>query len=201
MITVGIVDYGAGNHASVTHALRQLGYKVRFGCSADVLDMVDVIVLPGVGAYPSAMEGMESRGLVKYLRKQAAQNRPMLGICLGMQLLATEGYELGHTPGLDIIPGKVTPLRSPRWHIGWNSIEHKGRDPLLVESDREIFYFNHSFIFDAPEDYVVAVSHHGLQFNSIVRRGKVAGVQFHPEKSQLAGNRMLKNIIESLYYA
>jgi glutamine amidotransferase len=201
VITVGIVDYGVGNHASVSHTMRELGYRVRIGYSAEILDTVDVLVLPGVGAYPPAMQAIAARGLNTYLKEQVRQQRPLVGICLGMQLLATEGHELGYTAGLDLIPGKVVPLNTPRWHIGWNSIETTSSDTLLAGSDGDAFYFNHSFVFDAPQEYVAAVARHGQPINAVVRRGRVAGVQFHPEKSQLAGKRLLKNIIEGLHHA
>jgi glutamine amidotransferase len=201
MITIGIVDYGVGNHASVSYTLRQLGYRVKVGHDAETLNSVDLLLLPGVGAYPAAMEAIHSRGLYTYLREQVRQQRPLLGICLGMQLLATEGLELSRTTGLDFIPGKVVPLHESRWHIGWNSIELTGNNPFLLGSDGDDFYFNHSFHFEAPKEYVAAISRHGQLINSVVRRGSVVGLQFHPEKSQLAGLRLLKNIIEGLHCA
>ncbi len=181
--------------------MRELGYRVRIGYTAEVLDTVDVLILPGVGAYPQAMRAITARGLNIYLKEQVRQQRPLVGICLGMQLLATESHELGQTSGLDLIPGKVVPLKAPRWHIGWNSIETNSGDPLLTASDGDAFYFNHSFVFDAPKEYVAAIARHGQSISAIVRRGRVAGVQFHPEKSQLTGKRLLRNIIEGLCHA
>lgn len=201
MITVGIVDYGVGNQASVSHTMQELGFRVRIGHTSEVLDAVDVLVLPGVGAFPPAMAAIAARGLNIYLKEQVRRQRPLVGICLGMQLLATEGHEHGFSAGLDLIPGKVVPLQNPRWHIGWNSIETVGVDPLLTMSDGDVFYFNHSFVFDTPQEFVAAVTRHGQRINAIVRRGRVVGVQFHPEKSQLAGKRFLKNIVEELHHA
>jgi glutamine amidotransferase len=201
VITIGIVDYGVGNQASVSHTMRELGYRVRIGHTPEVLDTADVLILPGVGAYSSAMKAIVARGLNTYLKEQVRQQRPLLGICLGMQLLATEGYENGFAAGLDLIPGKVIPIQMPRWHIGWNSILVTGTDPLIAASDGETFYFNHSFLFDTSLEYVGAIARHGQPINAVVRRGHVVGVQFHPEKSQLAGKRILRNLIEGLHYA
>jgi glutamine amidotransferase len=201
MITVGIVDYGVGNHASVSHTMRELGYRVRIGDNAETLDNVDVLVLPGVGAFPQAMRAITELGLNIYIKEQVSMQRPLIGICLGMQLLATESFEFGQTAGLDIIPGKVVPLESPCWHIGWNSIETTSGDPILTPCDGDDFYFNHSYAFEAPKEYVAAVSRHGQVISAVLRRGRVAGVQFHPEKSQLTGKRLIKCLIEGLCHA
>ena len=114
MITVGIVDYGFGNQASVSHTMHELGFRVRIGHTPEILDAVDVLLLPGVGAYPPAMAAIAARGLNIYLKEQVRKQRPLVGICLGMQLLATAGHEHGFTAGLDLIPGKVVPLQNPR---------------------------------------------------------------------------------------
>lgn len=198
---MGIVDYGMGNHASVKHTLHRLGFRVRVGHTTDVLDSVDVMVLPGVGAFPAAMHHISERGLFAYLREQVRRKRPLVGICLGMQLLATAGYEHGLSNGLDLIPGEVRPLEQPRWHIGWNSIECVRPDPLLDSSDGEAFYFNHSYAFEAASEYVLAVSRLEKPIAAVVRRGTVVGMQFHPEKSQASGWRLLKNVIEGLHRA
>ena len=201
VITVGVIDYGMGNHASVRHTLHRLGFRVRVGHSADVLDAVDVLVLPGVGAFSSAMQHMAERGLVTYLQEQARRKRPLVGICLGMQLLATAGHEHGYSQGLDLIPGEVTPLGASQWHIGWNTIECLQDDPLLSGADGDAFYFNHSYVFNAAPEYVQAVSRHPQPFPAIVRRGAVVGVQFHPEKSQASGLLLLYHIVRGMHHA
>ncbi len=199
--TVGIVDYGMGNHASVKHTLNQLGFRVRVGHTPDILDSVDLMVLPGVGAFSSAMHQIAERGLHVYLKDQVRRQRPLIGICLGMQLLATVGHEHGYTAGLDLIPGEVKALGQSQWHIGWNNIECLGADPLLLPSDGDAFYFNHSYVFESAAEYVTAIVRHERPVTAVVRRGSVVGVQFHPEKSQAAGQLLLKNLIEGLNHA
>jgi glutamine amidotransferase len=198
VVTIGIIDYGMGNHASVTHGLRDLGYRVRVSKQAADLDSVDVLVLPGVGAFPAAMRSLHAQGLVTYLQEQARLRRPILGICLGMELLASASHELEYTRGLDMIPGEFVPFADRGWHIGWNTLECAGGDPSFRSSDGQTFYFNHSFRYEGPSEYQAAVSRHQTAFASAIRRGKVVGLQFHPEKSQMAGQVLLKSLIEDL---
>lgn len=196
--TIGIVDYDVGNHASVLRAFQGLDYRCRVSCDREVLEACDVIVLPGVGAFPAAISALHERDLVGFLREQARSARPMLGLCLGMQLLADQSLEHGVTAGLGIIPGPVVPMEPAQWHIGWNSIEVVKDDPLLGPSDGQSFYFNHSLVFQAPQEYQVCVARTERPFTVGVRRGSVVGLQFHPEKSQSAGRTMLRNVIEGL---
>jgi imidazole glycerol-phosphate synthase subunit HisF len=133
-ITVGIVDYGVGNHASVRHTLREIGMRCRTSDDPKVLDVCELLVLPGVGAFRPAIEAVRARGLDSYLLSAAAQNRPLLGICLGMQLLAEGSQENGFTKGLGLISGEVGHLPEGGWHIGWNSIELTRPDPLFGPS-------------------------------------------------------------------
>lgn len=200
-ITVGIVDYGMGNHASVIHSLRDLGFRVRVSDVPEVLDASDILVLPGVGAFPAAMQALHQRGLVSYLQQQAREQRPIIGICLGMQLLTSASHEFQYTAGLDLIPGEVVPLTGTKWHIGWNTLECVNTDPLLQPSDGRAFYFNHSFCYQGPNEYQVGLSRHPGPFAAVIRRGNSVGIQFHPEKSQAAGRALLKNIISGLTHA
>jgi len=199
--TVGIVDYGMGNHTSVMHSFRDLDFRVRISADTKGLSSTDVLVLPGVGAFPSAMQALHQRGLVGYLQEQAREQRPIIGICLGMQLLASASHEHHFTAGLDLIPGEVTHLTHSKWHIGWNTVECVRQDPLLQASDGESFYFNHSFSYQGPAEYQVCVSRYPEPFTSVIRRGSVVGIQFHPEKSQAAGRKLLKNLVEGLGHA
>jgi imidazole glycerol-phosphate synthase subunit HisH len=199
--TVGIVDYGMGNHASVMHSLRNLGLRVRVSAETEVLSNTNILILPGVGAFPSAMQALHQRGLVDYLQNYARQQRPIIGICLGMQLLASASHEYHYTVGLDLIPGEVVPLSQSKWHIGWNTMECLQTDPLLQASDGQAFYFNHSFTYQGPEEYQRCISRHSQPLVSVIRRGSVVGLQFHPEKSQAAGRELLKNLITGLVHA
>jgi imidazole glycerol-phosphate synthase subunit HisH len=197
-VMVGVVDYGVGNHASVVHSLRDMGYRVRISADPQVLDASDVLILPGVGAFPTAMQALHEHGLVSYLQQQARDQQPIIGICLGMQLLASFSHEIQYTAGLDIIPGTIVPLEEEKWHIGWNTLESLGAESLFQASDGESFYFNHSFCYQGPAEYHATVSRHGQSFVSAIRRGNVIGVQFHPEKSQTSGRKLLSNLISGV---
>lgn len=199
--TVGLVDYGVGNHASVSHALHDAGFRVRVAADAQGLDACDVLLLPGVGAFPAAMARLRESGLDAYLCAAAQAGRPLLGICLGMQLLAQESFELGQTCGLGILPGKVVPLGEAPWHIGWNALESVGNDPAFEASHGESFYFNHSFMLVDAGDCVTARARLPQPVTAAVRAGRVAGLQFHPEKSQRAGMRLLHTLITELAHA
>lgn len=199
-LTVGVVDYGVGNHTSVLRCVRQLGFRARISSMHDQLDQSDVLLLPGVGAFPTAMERLHSSGLVGYLQRAAQLGRPLIGICLGMQLLAESSTELGFTQGLGLIPGTVESIGEPRWHIGWNSLEVAEGHPLLHASDGEVMYFNHSYAFRGPEEFVAARSRlrEGCEpLVAAIQRGSVYGLQFHPEKSQGPGLELLERLIRS----
>lgn len=196
--TIGIVDYGVGNHASVWRALHGLGYRCRVSAEPDVLSATDLLVLPGVGAFGAAMEALHRHDLVEYLKDQSREGKPIVGLCLGMQLLADASLEHGLTAGLGLIPGQVVPFDQARWHIGWNSIEVVGDDPVFRPSDGKSMYFNHSYVFQAAPEYQACVARLDSPFTVGVRRGNLVGLQFHPEKSQSPGHRLLKNVVEGL---
>jgi glutamine amidotransferase len=196
--TIGIVDYGVGNLASVYRSLQGLGYRCRVSREPAVLGQTDLLLLPGVGAFPAAMDALNACHLVGYLQQHARSGAPMIGICLGMQLLADGSDEHRFTAGLELIPGRVTALAGTRWHIGWNTIEVLGRDPLLQPSDGQSVYFNHSFVFEPPPEYRAAVSRLTTPITVAVRRDNIVGLQFHPEKSQATGRQLLRNVIEGL---
>ena len=197
-LTVGIIDYGVGNLGSIGRTLRSMGYRCRVSCESDVLDDADLLLLPGVGAFPAAMRALYENGLVDYLQLQARLGRPIIGICLGMQLLADASHEFYLTAGLGLIPGEVVPLHNTKWHIGWNTLEVQNGEELLQQSDGQSFYFNHSFVFQAPSEYQIGLARLDKPLPVAVRRGSVVGLQFHPEKSQLAGRILLSRLIEGL---
>ncbi|QUL37338.1 imidazole glycerol phosphate synthase subunit HisH [Erythrobacter sp. JK5] len=196
--TIGIVDYGVGNQASVWRALHQLGYRCRVSSDPAKLDETDILFLPGVGSFPAAMEQLHAHDLVGYLKQAAHGGKPFVGLCLGMQLLAERSHEHGLTAGLGLIPGEVVPFDGGGWHIGWNAIERIGDDPLFAACDGMAMYFNHSFIFRAPREYQVYAARTDAVFPVGVRRGNLVGMQFHPEKSQEAGRALLRSLVEGL---
>ncbi len=200
--TICIVDYGLGNQASVLRTFQTLGYICRVTNDREILGAADVLVLPGVGAFPAAMSALHEHGLASYLCVLARQGKPFIGLCLGMQMLADESLEHGTTEGLGLIPGTVRPLRGMDWHIGWNSLEAVQSDPLMAPSHGESFYFNHSLVFDVPAAYQAAHCRaRESTFTVAVRRDNVVGLQFHPEKSQAAGKQLLYRIVEGLGHA
>jgi glutamine amidotransferase len=196
--TIGIVDYGVGNLTSVYRSLHGLGYRCRVSRDPGVLDQTDLLLLPGVGAFPAAMEALHAFGLVGYLQQHARKGSPIVGICLGMQLLADGSDEYQYTAGLGLIPGNVLALAPERWHIGWNTIEVLHRDALLKPSDGQSLYFNHSYVFEPPAEYRLALARLTAPFTAAVRRENIVGLQFHPEKSQTVGKQLLRNVIEGL---
>ena len=200
-VTIGIVDYDMGNHASVAHSLRDLGFRVRTSKVPAELDLVDALVLPGVGAFPAAMRVLHEQSLVVYLQEQARLQRPIVGICLGMQLLASASHEHEYTVGLDLIPGEIVAFADHGWHIGWNTLECTQHDPLWVLCDGQAFYFNHSFYYRGSTEYQMAMTRHPSAFAAVIRRGSVVGLQFHPEKSQTAGKLLLRNLVTELVHA
>ena len=196
--TIGVIDYGAGNLTSVWRALHSLGYRCRITRDMEGLNETDMLLLPGVGAFPSAMAALHRHGLIDYLQTQAREGRPFLGICLGMQLMADASTEHGTTAGLGLIPGNVISLGETRGHIGWNTMEVVSDDPMFKPSDGRSFYFNHSYTFDAPTVYQVGIARLPQPVTVAVRRDNMVGLQFHPEKSQMAGRQLLRNTIEGL---
>ncbi|KAA0218302.1 imidazole glycerol phosphate synthase subunit HisH [bacterium] len=199
--SVTVIDSGICNLGSIACALQRAGADVEITSEPEVLHRADRLILPGVGSFPAAMEALQVRGLVTALRAFVASGRPLLGICLGMQLLLEEGEEFGHTAGLALIPGRVRMFRAGALripHMGWNQVGARRPDPLLEGVDGRHFYFVHSYLCQPrdPQD-VLAVTEYGETFASVIRRQNVWGVQPHPEKSQRAGLRLLCNFLES----
>jgi imidazole glycerol-phosphate synthase subunit HisH len=196
--TIGIVDHGMGNRRSVEKALERVGARVALTADHDVLRAADGLVVPGVGAFAAAMRAMRDLGLDELVVERAAQGTPVLGLCLGMQLLFESSTELGGDRGLGLLPGEVVALEAPGLkvpHIGWNEVAFAHEAPLLEGLGRgAAFYHVHSFVALPAEDGdVLGRGDYGGPFVSIVGRGDVYGVQFHPEKSSAAGLRLLAN--------
>ena len=201
---VAIVNYGMGNLSSVRKSFEELGANVVVVAVPDQLYDADAIVLPGVGAFAEGMENLVNGGWVAPLRDNVSQHqKPLLGICLGMQMLADHGNEGGITPGLGLIPGTVQKLdsldckqRIP--HIGWNEVHYTQQDPLFdnIQNDSD-FYFVHSYAFvtEKPE-HLIATVPYDVAVTAVVRNNHIYGCQFHPEKSSKAGRRLLSNFMK-----
>jgi len=193
---IAIADYGMGNRRSVEKALEHVGARPVISADADVLRRADGVILPGVGAFPEAMRNIERLGMHEVLRERAAAGAPLLGVCLGLQLLFERSSEHEGAAGLGLLPGEVTPLRAPKVpHIGWNLVGFE-RDSALTEGlgEAAAFYHVHSFACRPAEPGdVVGRGEYGERFVSIAERGGVYGVQFHPEKSSRDGLALLAN--------
>jgi glutamine amidotransferase len=193
-----VVDYGMGNRRSVEKALEHIGARARVSRDPHELRAADGLVVPGVGAFPRAMANLRELGLDELLRESVAQGKPVLGVCLGMQLVFERSLEQGGAAGLGIIPGEVRRLKSAGLklpHIGWNEVRLAATSPLAEGlPERCAFYHVHSFApVPAREEHVIGVAEYGEPFVSAVEEGSFYGVQFHPEKSSAAGLRLLAN--------
>ena len=195
--TTAIVDYGMGNRRSVYKALERAGAEPRLTRDRRELREARGLVVPGVGAFPEAMKRLGELGLAELIRDRALEGAPVLGICLGMQLLFERSEELIDTPGLALIPGEVTFLETgglPVPHIGWSEVELVAASPLTdgLDARARAFYHVHSLAArPRNHDDVIAMTVYGERFATIVGRGSVFGVQFHPEKSSASGLALL----------
>lgn len=202
---IHLIEYGAGNLGSILHALQWLGYSASIIDEPTSTQPGDMIILPGVGSFAAAMENLHARNLVSWLKEEAALSRTIIGVCLGMQLLASVGEEDGENTGLDLIPGRITRLPESPFeripNIGFRQIQPSRPTSLLdgILPAHQNFYFLHSYHF-VPEEpsSVLAYSLHGdFSFVAAIKSANVTGFQFHPEKSQGSGLYLLKNLLES----
>jgi imidazole glycerol-phosphate synthase subunit HisH len=199
-LDVVIVDYGMGNLGSVRHALSSLGLEAQISAAPADLDHADALILPGVGAFGEAMEQLRRRGLVEPLERHAVQRgKPFLGICLGMQLLAERSFEHGEHRGLGWLPGNVQRLPEAEVivpHVGWSEVKRSGNNELFDGIDADgCFYFDHGYHLVTESPYVVATFQYGGPRVAAVRSGNLIACQFHPEKSQRSGLKLLRNFL------
>ena len=198
---VGIIDYGVGNLFSLQSSFKAIGEEAFVSGDAEALAKADRLVLPGVGAFEDAANKLRRSGLDKFVREQAAAGKPLLGICLGMQMLFEKSFEYGEHAGLGLLKGQVVPmegripgnLKIP--HMGWNKLEGKG-GRLLAEVDGEFVYFVHSYYADGCDDSLAAVTGYGIPITAAVEKGNIFGCQFHPEKSGSVGLVILRKFCE-----
>lgn len=202
---IALVDYGIGNLRSVQKALEHVGARVQLTEDATVIRAASKIVLPGVGAFGDGMQGLHARGLAEVVQDVAARGTPLLGICVGMQVLFEVGEERGEHAGLGLLPGRVRRFPAPGSsasdlkvpQTGWNQVQPCVESPLFPGLARGAYaYFNHSYYCAARPEDTLAVTDYGGLYPSVVGRGRVYGIQFHPEKSQHVGLLLLKNFVE-----
>ena len=203
---VAVIDYGVGNLFSLQSSLACIGAEAQVTGDPNLLAEASHILLPGVGAFGDAAARLRESGLDQVVRQQAAAGKPLLGICLGMQLLFDEGLEYGTHPGLGLIPGQVVPmegvvpshLKIP--HIGWNRLDfpaNKEKSPLFrYINEGDFVYFVHSYYAAHCEDAVIATAEYGIPITAAVARGNLFGAQFHPEKSGPVGLNILRAFCE-----
>ncbi len=204
---IAIIDYGIGNLRSVEKAFLHVGGDARLTADPEVVRAAHGVVVPGVGAFGACALGLRSGGFEALVLEAARSGKPLLGICVGMQLLFDSSEEMGQHAGLGLLPGRVLRFREGQVdaagqrlkvpQIGWNQLWHDGSDPLLAGVPSGSFaYFVHSYYCSPAEPSdVVAATDYGLDYASIVRRGNLWGVQFHPEKSQAVGLQILRNFV------
>lgn len=204
---IAVIDYGAGNLRNVCKALEHVGARLTLTDDARAIARADKVVLPGVGAFADCQHGLKSRGLFEPLRELVRAGKPLLGICVGMQLLFDAGEEMGEWEGLGLIGGRVVRFHGPAFdgqhalkvpHIGWNQLAVRREHPLVGGiASGGYAYFVHSFHPEGVDPaHVLTTTDYGSDFASVVARDNVWGIQFHPEKSQDVGLRMLRNFVE-----
>ena len=195
---MGIIDLGIGNHHSVKKACQSLGAKVFVSHDQHILDRVDLLILPGVGSFPHASHALRERSLDSFILGAHNDSRHILGICLGMQLLAEYSEEETLTPGLSILSGGVHSFPQSSTHIGWNSVFLNDNPTCksLSLDDNSFFYFNHSYHLSSASHNVSHSSSFVHPFPAIAQNGNTVGIQFHPEKSQSDGLKLLSHLID-----
>lgn len=220
---IGIVDYNMGNLASVINAFRSVGAETTVESDPERLQDYDKLILPGVGAFGDAMEHLKSNGMDSAIREYAASDRPLLGICLGMQLLFESSEEFGDSEGLGLIEGKVVKFDEGQFdhklkvpHMGWNELFCRGLTSNDLSQSDESFagltptkqsklfsnlpndfylYFVHSYHAKCDDKYAIGKTHYGYEFTSAVQKGNIYGIQPHPEKSHKNGLKIIENFV------
>ncbi|HKX26371.1 MAG TPA: imidazole glycerol phosphate synthase subunit HisH [Blastocatellia bacterium] len=199
-MTLAIIDYGVGNLRSVEKAFTSQGISALITRDEKVLREADRLVLLGVGAFGYAIDSLRKLGFDELVTEAAQAGKPVLGICVGWQMMFEEGHEFGVHRGLGLLPGRIVKfpegVRVP--HVGWNQVEYRQAHPIFRDlPDRSFFYFVHSYYVESTEDScLMGETEYERNFPSICGRGSVVGVQFHPEKSQAAGLKLLRNFAE-----
>ncbi|KFN88208.1 MAG: imidazole glycerol phosphate synthase subunit HisH [Streptococcus infantarius] len=194
-----VIDYDAGNTANVLRALKKIGVQAELSSDPTKILAARGLILPGVGAYPAAMAELTKRGLVPVIKEAVAKGAPLLGICLGMQVLTEVGLEHQETKGLGFIPGVCREIKAtknmPVPHMGWNDLTVKHESPLTDGLEGQSVYFVHSYFTDVPKEYIDVTANYGIDVPAMIHKDNVYGAQFHPEKSGDVGLGILKKFI------
>lgn len=201
---IAIIDYGVGNLFSLCSSFRKIGAEVVVTADPAVITAAEKLILPGVGAFGDAIAKLKDTGLDVLIQAQAAEGKPIMGICLGMQMLFEKSYEYGEHQGLGLLKGSVVPMEGklpPQLkipHIGWNAL-HFQKDSKLFKyiNDGDCVYFVHSYFAADCNDSVIATTEYGLELTAAVEQGNVMGCQFHPEKSGEVGLNILRAFCEA----
>ena len=200
---IRIIDYGGGNLFSLRSSLRAIGIDADYTGNPAEIRKADKLILPGVGAFRDAREALRSTGLDRVVQEEAGKGKPLMGICLGMQMLFDRSYEYGEYEGLGLIPGEIVPMEGripkdlPIPHIGWNELMLKQPSPLMKNTaNGDYVYFVHSYYAETPAEYVIATTDYGVEMTAAVQKDNVSGCQFHPEKSSEVGLSILKAFCE-----
>ena len=200
---ISIIDYGVGNLFSLRSSLRAIGIDADYTGNPAEIRKADKLILPGVGAFRDAREALRSTGLDRVVQEEAGKEKPLMGICLGMQMLFNRSYEYGEYEGLGLIPGEIVPMEGripkelPIPHIGWNELMLKQPSPLMKNTaNGDYVYFVHSYYAETPAEYVIATTDYGVEMTAAVQKDNVYGCQFHPEKSSEVGLSILKAFCE-----
>ncbi len=200
---IRIIDYGVGNLFSLRSSLRAIGIDADYTGDPAEIRKADKLILPGVGAFRDAREALRSTGLDRVVQEEAGKGKPLMGICLGMQMLFDRSYEYGEYEGLGLIPGEIVPMEGripkelPIPHIGWNELALKQPSPLMKNTaNGDYVYFVHSYYAETPAEYVIATTEYGVEMTAAVQKDNVYGCQFHPEKSSEVGLSILKAFCE-----
>lgn len=200
---IRIIDYGVGNLFSLRSSLRAIGIDADYTGDPAEIRKADKLILPGVGAFRDAREALRSTGLDRVVQEGAGKGKPLMGICLGMQMLFDRSYEYGKYEGLGLIPGEIVPMEGrfpkelPIPHIGWNELALKQPSPLMKNTaNGDYVYFVHSYYAETSAEYVIATTEYGVEMTAAVQKDNVYGCQFHPEKSSEVGLSILKAFCE-----
>lgn len=195
-----VIDYDAGNTANVLRALDKLGVKAELSADPQKIVAASGLILPGVGAFPAAMAELEKRGLVTVIKKAVAKGIPLLGICLGMQLLVEKGLEHCETAGFGFISGICQEISAkagfPVPHMGWNDLQVKQKSALTAGLQGQAVYFVHSYFTDVPQEYIDVTVDYSIEVPAMIHKDNIYGAQFHPEKSGDVGLGILKKFVD-----